>query len=353
MVQTPSAQATSLGRQSVEKLQDLVAAGRFWSQAEVDRQTGEVRNSEARALFAALPAVTPATVPEELLENGLLARLPNGLHRANEVPSYHAGRELFVRTTIDHQATSRTRPVGRFQPSAPLGFTHRSTLRAQKGEEFLIEIPGSPSLLSFPKIDVYSWNEPIGVPASGGAISGVQIDYNDPLWKAHICAGYLDISEEMAKLDFLAGDAEAEDAQRKILHRVAARISMDYAGRGEGYSGARAGPLMSNGQGVCFVQRAVAGAYLQAFARALALDVQIAVGSTLQPKLAHGFVVITIRPSMSRYVCDPAWSEPLTDLRVAFFGTGWGHNRRLEGFEGSQDLTVRPEEIDLPTEDGP
>jgi hypothetical protein len=62
----------------------------------------------------------------------------------------------------------------------------------------------------------------------------------------------------------------------------------------------------------------------------------------------HGFAVVTLRPSLSRYVVDPAWGEPLTDLRVAFFGPGWGQDRRLEGLEGAQEIRVRPEAVDLP-----
>jgi hypothetical protein len=72
------------------------------------------------------------------------------------------------------------------------------------------------------------------------------------------------------------------------------------------------------------------------------------VGRSLRLGVPHGFAVVTLRPSMARYVCDPAWSEPLTDLRVAFFGPGWGHDRRLVGFEGTQQLAVRPADIELP-----
>jgi hypothetical protein len=47
-------------------------------------------------------------------------------------------------------------------------------------------------------------------------------------------------------------------------------------------------------------------------------------------------------------VCDPAWAEPATELRIAFFDAGWGHDRRLVGFEGQVELAVAAAEIDLP-----
>src|SRR5262249_16224228 len=108
------------------------------------------------------------------------------------------------------------------------------------------------------------------------------------------------------------------------------------------------GALFTDGQGICFVQRAVAAAFLQVFARLLAFEVMVCTGRTLRTQSPHGFLVITLRPSLSRYVCDPAWHEPLTDLRVAFFGPGWGHDRCLPGFEGPLPLNVPPEAVRLP-----
>ncbi|MEZ4272832.1 MAG: hypothetical protein R3C68_15775 [Myxococcota bacterium] len=78
---------------------------------------------------------------------------------------------------------------------------------------------------------------------------------------------------------------------------------------------------------------------------------QLAIGRTLSHDIPHGFVIVTLRPSMQRYVCDPAWSEPLTPLCTAFFGPEWGHDRRLEGFEGHQERGVAPQHIDLPVVD--
>ena len=123
---------------------------------------------------------------------------------------------------------------------------------------------------------------------------------------------------------------------------------MTFVGRGEGYAGPRAASLLAGGQGVCFVQRAVTAALLQPFARLLAFELQVAVGRTLRQRAHRGFLVITLRPSLTRWVTDPAWAEPLTDLRVAFFDAGWGHDRRLTGFEGHAETAVPPGEVDLP-----
>jgi hypothetical protein len=174
----------------------------------------------------------------------------------------------------------------------------------------------------------------------------VLIDCQDPLWKAHVCAGFLSIAEELRLLDFSAEDAA--ERQVRLIHRLAARVTMTYPGRGKGYSGHRGGALLSGGQGVCFVQRAVAGAYLQTFGPLVGFEVQMAVGRTLRLGVPHGFVVVLARPSMRRFVCDPAWSEPLTSLQVAFFGPRWGQDRCLVGFEGEQDLRVPATAVDVP-----
>ncbi len=339
---TSSARAAK-GRHSVDRLRELVRSGGFARAAALDRQSGEIADPDHRALFAALPAVSPVTTPEELVEQRLVERLPRGLHKALERPKYRAGRGLFVQTTVSHVGNG---PVGRYDANGPVAFTHRAVLRGQRGGDFHVEIDGAPSLLPFARADVFTWNEPCGVQATGGSLSGVQVDYNDPLLKAHICAGYLDIAQDLGQLDF-AQDAAAEP-QAALLHRLASRVRMSYVGRGDGYAGTRAGSLLSGGSGVCFVQRAVLVAYLQAFARCLAFEIQAAVGRTLKHGVPHGFAVILLRPSLQRYVCDPAWSEPLTELKVAMFDAGWGHDRRLVALEGHQELTVRPSEVDLP-----
>ncbi|MEE8408496.1 MAG: hypothetical protein V3T05_02725 [Myxococcota bacterium] len=338
-----------VGRHSVDRFRDLVESGGFLRAAAVDRHTGEIVDSDARALFAALPAVTPATTPEELVDNQLIKRVPANLSRASDAPKYFVGRELFVKTNVNHRG-SRRQPAGYYDAACEVSFTHRGVLLGRRGDDFLVDLAGAAEPLSFGHTEIYVWNEPVGVPTAGGSISGVKIDYNAPLFKAHVCAGYIEIAGELDRLDFSGEPDTVREHQARLVHRLGARIRMTYAGRGEGYGGARAESLLEGGQGVCFVQRAVAGAYLQAFSRTLALEIQIAVGRTLGLQIPHGFTVVTLRPSMRRFVCDPAWGEPLTDLRVAFFGSAWGHDRRLEGFEGEQNITVRPFEVDLPDE---
>lgn len=347
---TAPAIRADVGRHSVDRFRDLVMSGGFSRAAAVDRNTGEITDSEARALFAALPAVTPATTAEELVDNGLIERVPANLPRAFDSPKYFVGRELFIKTNVNHRG-SRRRPAGFYDAECEPAFTHRGVLVGRRGDDFLVDLDGAEEPLSFGHTEVYIWNEPVGVPTAGGTISGVKIDYNAPLFKAHVCAGYIEIAGELENLDFAAEPDKVRERQTYLVHRLGARIRMTYAGRSEGYSGARAESLLAGGQGVCFVQRAVAGAYLMAFARTLAFEIQIAIGRSLELQVPHGFTIVTLRPSMRRFVCDPAWGEPLTDLRVAFFDSSWGHDRRLEGFEGEQNITVRPYEVDLADEE--
>ncbi len=175
----------------------------------------------------------------------------------------------------------------------------------------------------------------------------MHIDYNEPLMKAQICAGFIDLAYDIERLDFAAHPDAQKDEHERVIAKLASRLRMHYAGT-EGYSGTKGGALFTDGQGICFVQRAVAAGFMQAFARVLAFEIIVCAGRTLKTNTPHGFLTITLRPSMGRYVCDPAWREPLTDLRVAFFGPSWGHDRALVGAEGVQHIAVPPEAIRLP-----
>ena len=316
-------------------------AGAFDRAAALDRTTGELLNPESRALFAALPAVTAATAPEDIVDFGLLKRTPRGLSRALAEARYVYGRELFIETTASHRVRDPQRPVGEFRADAPLALTHRAKLVAESGDDFVVELEGAPQLLRVAKADIFTWNEPCGVPPSGGTISGVVVDYNEPLLKAQICAAFIDLAADIEELDFNVPESAAAAKQERLLRKLAVRQKTKYSGS-EGYSGNKAGALFTDGEATSFGQRAAAAGFLQAFSRTLAFDVQICVGRTVKTGTPHGFLVVTFRPSTYRVVCDPAWKEPATAVPVAFFGPGWGHDRRVMSFEGAQQSTVFP-----------
>jgi len=81
--------------------------------------------------------------------------------------------------------------------TGPSVFTHRAVLRGVRGDRFVVELDGTDEPLLFPRDEIFAWNEPCGVPAGGGTLSGVRVDYNDPMMKAHVCAGFLDVAEQM------------------------------------------------------------------------------------------------------------------------------------------------------------
>lgn len=337
-----------VSRRAVARLRELVQSGGFQRATTIDPLTGELVSTESRTLFAALPSVTSGTAPEDLLDLGLLHKLPKGLADVAKEPKYVFGRELFVQAHVNHRVRDPQRPVGEYRADAEIGFTHRARLLGEHDDRFVLELEGAPGLLRVAKADVYAWNEERGVPASGGVLASVHVDYNDPLMKAQICAAYLDLAQDIESLDFTAHPDALRAEQERIIARIASRQRTRYAGT-EGYTGNKAGALFTAGQGICFVQRAVAAGFLQAFTRVLAFEVIVCAGRTLRTDTPHGFLVVTLRPSMSRYVSDPAWHEPLTDIRVAFFGPGWGHDRRLVGFEGLQEPVSMPAEaIRLP-----
>ncbi len=332
----PQAWHGDVSRRAVARLKELVQSGGFERATSIDPLTGELTSTESRALFAALPSISSATEPGGLLDLGLLNQLPRGLSEAMLEPKYVFGRELFVQAHVNHRVRDPQRPVGEYRAEASLGFTHRARLLGEHDDRFVLELEGAPALLRVAKTDIYAWNEPRGVPSSGGVLANVHIDYNEPLLKAQICAAYIDLAHDIEALDFTAHPDQVKQQQERLVGRLAARQRTRYAGK-EGYTGNKAGALFTQGQGICFVQRAAAAGFLQAFAKILAFEVIVCVGRTLRTDSPHGFLVLTLRPSMARYVSDPAWHEPLTDLRVAFFGPGWGHDRRLVGFEGLQE----------------
>jgi hypothetical protein len=335
-------QPGDVGRRAVDALREILATDRFAEITAVDRETGELIDPEARALFASLPRISPVSAPEELLQHGLIQELPHNMAAAFDSPKYKVGRQVFVRTYAPHAAAA---PSGATATSRDLRFSHRASLLAQVDDRFRVQVDGVAEPLNFDRMDIFSWNEPFCLTKTTAEISGVRIDYDEPLWKAHICAGFVDAAAEIEELDFAATPLPK---QQRIVRRLIGRMRTQYAGRGRGYAGPRAGALFGAGQGVCFVQRAVAGAYLQVFASVLALELQMAIGETLRLRVPHGFLIIMFRPSLQRFVCDPAWSEPLTDLRVAFHDAGWGHDRCLVGCEGEQVRVVPPHLIDLP-----
>ena len=50
-------------------------------------------------------------------------------------------------------------------------------LREHATETFWVEVDGAEHLLPFAKADVFAWNEPVGVAATGGVLSGVRFEY--------------------------------------------------------------------------------------------------------------------------------------------------------------------------------
>jgi hypothetical protein len=331
----------------VTRLRELWAAGELGRWTAVEPRSGEPAHPEARALFAALPALGPGVSAAEVVELGLWSAAPRGLDSALQAPRYRPGRPLFVRAKVSHRASERKRPVGAYDAARPAAFTHLAELRARVGDELVVSVVGAPDPLRFPRADVFAWNEPTPF-SPAGVLSGVTLDFDEPLLKAHVCSAYLELDEAAAGLDFGAAVEVVLAAQTALLRRLASRARLAYAGRGDGYSGSRAGALLSGGQGVCFVQRAAAAALLAPFTRTLGFDVAVAVGRTLRLGVPHGFLVLTLRPSLARFVVDPAWGEPLTDLRVAFFDAAWGHDRRLVALEGPPDGRVPAEAVDLP-----
>ena len=166
-------------KNALERLGELVSSGELASWLAVDAKSGEPTHPEARTLFTTLPALGPNTTADDVTELGLWPAVPGGLKRALDVPRYRPGRDLFVKAPVTHEATDRHRPVGTHDTSRPPAFTHLAELRGKAGDHLVVAVAGATTPLRFARTDVFEWNEPTPVPAAG-ALSGVQIDYNDP-----------------------------------------------------------------------------------------------------------------------------------------------------------------------------
>jgi hypothetical protein len=342
-----SALSNHVLQRSILRLKELLEQGDFDSYAAVDPQTGRLLNPEAQALFATLPTITPASHPQEVLERGLVSSLPQGLRTAKGIPAYRQGRSVFVKTKVTSRPATPRVPVGTYDPQCSERVTHLATLVGRKGEDFWVKVEGHGEPLMFSREHILRWNQPCAVASTGGHLSGVHIDYRAPRLKAYVCAAYLSLGDMIGALDFRATTRQIEQQQKKILASLGDWIGMSYPGHRDGYQGNRAASLIGGGLGVSFVQRAVAAGFLQAFYPVLNFEIQAAVGKTLRLGAVHAFLVVTLRPSMTRFVCDPAWQEPLTPLNIAFFGPQWGHDRCVEHLEGEQDLDLDDSEIEL------
>ena len=248
---------------------------------------------------------------------------------------------LFVEMNIKHEVINSRYPVGVYDPQAAIGYSHRAILVGKRDKSWVVRLPTvqeEPVEFLFAEEAILKWNEPYGPTAEPCTISGVRIDYHEPFMKALISAGLFALAGDLPRLDFTKNQETILTQQIAMVRKLIGHMNMQQLGKGQGYIGPKAAPLFYQGFGVSFVQRAVLATYLAAFGHLIGFEIQIAVGRTLRKKCPHGFLIVLFRPSLKRFVADPTWKEPLTDLDVAFFGPHWGHDRRLVGFEGEQNL---------------
>lgn len=333
---------------AVERLAQLQSSGQLEPLLQVEPRTGRLRHPKAQTLLDGLPSLASGAAAETFVEHGLVAGLPQHLAQALDTPRYPEGRAVFVHAPVSF-ADNPKRPAGTYAKDAPPRITHLGTLVGQTGDDFWVRIDGLAEPIRVPRHELLALNEPHGIPAAGGVFHGFQVDYHAPLMRAHICAAALSLGGRLEELDFLATQAQIELRQKALIQKLCAGIQMDFIGRGSGYMGNQVAGLICGGQGASLAQSAAAAALLAPFTHLLAFDIQWVLGKTLRLGLPHAFLVLTLRPSLKRYICDPAWGEPLTDVNVACFGPGWGQDRRIVRTEGHPMGLLRDHDIALPT----
>jgi hypothetical protein len=284
--------------------------------------------------FKSLPSVSPQTTPQELVDMGLVSRIPLGLEKAYSTPRYLIGRQVLVRAPIDTDFTPRTSFL-RYKEGGPVSITYRATIEGAEGDHFLVHVDGCDTLLKIPQKDVADLNQPQTLHDTITHVQGITIDYNDPWLKARIYQGYTHLADLIHHLDFndafsvhkdgsvdVLSKGKVFETQKKAVELLHNMVHMAY-----GYGSGSAGELAIAGKGVCYQQSTVLLALLAPFARVLGIELQAIDGKNFRhgwkpgsPAYGgdHGWLVVSFRPGMQKRVSDRTWQDPAMPLDRAY-----------------------------------
>lgn len=208
-VPTAKPNTTALGprQQAVAKLRELVKSGGLDALLAAAPKTGELLSVEARTLFAALPTLGSATSAKDLLDLGLISKIPEGLDAMwNETPRYFVGRQVLVQTTVDTDFKNAV-SFHTYKEGGTPRVTHRAYVVGEQGNAFKVAVEGRAEPLLVSKPELYALNEGHRASPTQAKAYGVRLDYDkDIIFKAKVCATILALDDLIGKLDFRTKD---------------------------------------------------------------------------------------------------------------------------------------------------
>jgi hypothetical protein len=352
---TASALASPLTpeQQAVKKMRDLVKTGQL-SKLYADLNGSDpVKAKEALDFFASLPKISGDTPVDQLVKLGVITAAPAGLDAVQRSARYLPGRQVQIETTID---TERPKGWGsldqtsflKFKEGGQKGLTHRASIVGERGNDYLVKVDGRDEPLAISKREVHELNQPQLFKGDRYELNGVRVDYSTPYMKAKVHECFARMDEHLQKLDFnkalnpdaapggvagflLRNQSEPADLQKKCVRIVHDAIRMSYSH--DMNAGDDAGKLAMGGAGQCYSQAAVMAGLLAPFTDLLAIDVRFINGKVYRNADAnrpgypynggnHGWLQVTLRPSMETAVVDRTWGQPWTSMDAAYSWTG-------------------------------
>ena len=326
--------------------------------------------AKAEEFFDSLPAVRPGTSVAELVEVGVMPKLPTGFERMVATARYIPGRQVMVKTNIEVDPLN-PESFGRYREDGERGLTHRAVLVGHQDGHFLVKVDGREEPIEVPEDKIARLNQPQVFEGDKLRVNGVVIDYNDPYMKAKVYEGFSRLWDVFNELDFSKAYGEAKDGvtrvegggevlrqQERGVRIIHDMIKMRYSH--DLNSGDSAGRLAIKGSGQCYSQAAVMAGLLAPFARALGVDFQNLNGQVYRDAdpaypgypyngSNHGWLQVTYRPSGITKITDRTWMQGSIEMDKAYSYNGDRVPRSLMEVDGQSDAqpALRPADIDF------
>ncbi len=311
--------------------------------------------ADALRLFASLPKITPEMAPQELVEMGILKKLPDGWERMDQTPRYIPGRQVMVQTHINTNF-GNPKSFGEYLATGSVGLTHRATLVGERGDNFLVEIDGRAEPVEISKQVVAALNQPQQYGGGKFSVNGVIVDYNDPYMKMNLYFAFTHLGKAIERMDFrqafakeanheatITSKTEVFDLQQRLVSTLHNMVNMEYSH--DLNSGESAARLAIKGSGQCYSQAAVMAALLAPFSKVIGIDVQYVNGQVYRdadPTRSgypyngsnHGWLQITYRPVGVTRITDRTWVQPNIGMDEAYSYIGDRVPRQLMPVNG-------------------
>lgn len=229
----PVAPALTTQQQAVSELKALMKSGKLDAMLEADKETGALKDPKALELFAALPTLTAATSAKDLLDLGLISKVPEGLEQMwSTTPRYYVGRQVLVNVPVDTDFKDAAK-FHTYKEGGEKRVTHRAYVVGESAGQFKVLVEGKSEPLLISKSEIYRLNEGQQLAGKTGNPYGVKVDYaNDAILKAKICAAISKLDDLIGKLDFRTTDPEAlAAALAKVPAPPAGTKAMNGAGK--------------------------------------------------------------------------------------------------------------------------